>query len=50
METLGCVVAYHLVILAREHFMELKTIRVEIPEGVNIILGQTHFIKTADTN
>ncbi|HYR89768.1 MAG TPA: adenosine-specific kinase [Terriglobia bacterium] len=28
--------------------MEFKTVRVEIPEGANIILGQTHFIKTAE--
>jgi adenosine/AMP kinase len=28
--------------------MDLKTIRVEIPDGSNIILGQTHFIKTAE--
>ena len=28
--------------------MELKTVRVTIPEGANIILGQTHFIKTAE--
>jgi len=28
--------------------MELKAIRIEIPEGCNIILGQTHFIKTAE--
>jgi len=28
--------------------MDLKTIRVEIPDGANIILGQTHFIKTAE--
>ncbi len=28
--------------------METNTIRVEIPEGCNIILGQTHFIKTAE--
>jgi adenosine/AMP kinase len=28
--------------------MELKTVRLEIPEGSNIILGQTHFIKTAE--
>src|SRR5438552_13010167 len=27
--------------------MELKTVRVQIPNGTNIILGQTHFIKTA---
>jgi uncharacterized protein len=28
--------------------MELHTVRVEIPEGCNIVLGQTHFIKTAE--
>jgi adenosine/AMP kinase len=28
--------------------MNLETVRVEIPEGSNIILGQTHFIKTAE--
>jgi adenosine/AMP kinase len=28
--------------------MELKTIRVQIPEGANLILGQSHFIKTVE--
>lgn len=28
--------------------MELKTVKLEIPEGTNIILGQTHFIKTVE--
>ena len=28
--------------------MDLMTVRVDIPEGCNIILGQTHFIKTAE--
>jgi len=28
--------------------MELKEVKIEIPEGCNIILGQTHFIKTAE--
>src|SRR5215475_12128510 len=28
--------------------MDLKTIRVQIPTDANIILGQTHFIKTAE--
>ena len=28
--------------------MELKTVRLEIPEGANIIVGQTHFIKTVE--
>ncbi len=28
--------------------MELKTVKIEIPEGCNIILGQTHFIKSAE--
>ncbi|MGB9715924.1 MAG: adenosine-specific kinase [Thermodesulfovibrionales bacterium] len=28
--------------------MELKTVKIEIPEGCNVILGQTHFIKTTE--
>jgi hypothetical protein len=28
--------------------MELKTVRLEIPEGVNLILGMSHFIKTVE--
>jgi adenosine/AMP kinase len=28
--------------------MELKTVPMRIPEGANLILGQTHFIKTAE--
>jgi uncharacterized protein len=28
--------------------MELKTVRIPIPDGANIILGQAHFIKTAE--
>ena len=28
--------------------MDLKSLRIQIPEGSNIILGQTHFIKTAE--
>ncbi len=28
--------------------MELKAVRVEIPEKSNVIIGQTHFIKTAE--
>jgi adenosine/AMP kinase len=28
--------------------MELTTIRLEIPEGGNVILGQTHFIKSVE--
>jgi hypothetical protein len=28
--------------------MELTTVRINIPEGCNVILGQTHFIKTAE--
>src|SRR6059036_947769 len=35
-------------ILARGVDMDLKTVRVLIPEGANIILGQTHFIKTVE--
>jgi adenosine/AMP kinase len=28
--------------------MDLKAVKLDIPEGCNIILGQTHFIKTAE--
>lgn len=28
--------------------MELLTVRMQIPEGANLILGQAHFIKTAE--
>ncbi len=28
--------------------MELKTVRIEKPEGMNMILGQAHFIKTVE--
>src|SRR3974377_1310520 len=28
--------------------MELKTVPLEVPEGGNLILGQTHFIKTVE--
>jgi hypothetical protein len=28
--------------------MELKTVRLEVPENGNLILGQTHFIKTVE--
>jgi len=26
--------------------MDIRTVRVEIPEGLNVIIGQSHFIKT----
>jgi adenosine/AMP kinase len=28
--------------------MDLWTVRMEIPEGANLILGHAHFIKTAE--
>jgi len=28
--------------------MELKTVKIEIPENGNVIIGQTHFIKTVE--
>ncbi len=28
--------------------IKLDTVKIEIPEGINIILGQTHFIKTVE--
>jgi adenosine/AMP kinase len=26
--------------------MELSAVRIEIPDGANVIIGQSHFIKT----
>ncbi len=31
-----------------DHAMQLTTVRIEKPEAVNFILGQTHFIKTVE--
>jgi len=28
--------------------MELKTVKVDVPEGLNIIIGQSHFVKTVE--
>ena len=28
--------------------MEFKIVKMNIPEGGNLVLGQTHFIKTAE--
>lgn len=28
--------------------MELKSVAIEIPQGTNVIIGQTHFIKTVE--
>ena len=28
--------------------MELKIVDMKIPEGANLVLGQSHFIKTAE--
>lgn len=28
--------------------MEIKTISINVPEGLNIIIGQAHFVKTAE--
>ncbi len=28
--------------------MEIKSLKLEIPEGANIVVGQTHFIKTVE--
>jgi uncharacterized protein len=28
--------------------MDMNSVRIEMPEGCNVILGQTHFIKTAE--
>jgi hypothetical protein len=36
------------VITKQEELMDLKTYKLKIPENTNVILGQTHFIKTAE--
>lgn len=28
--------------------MELKTVKIDIPQGLNVIIGQSHFIKTIE--
>lgn len=28
--------------------MEIKTVKIDIPEGLNVVIGQSHFIKTAE--
>ncbi|MBA4417478.1 MAG: hypothetical protein C0392_06170 [Syntrophus sp. (in: bacteria)] len=28
--------------------MNMKTVRIDIPEGLNIIIGQSHFVKTVE--
>lgn len=28
--------------------MEIKTVKIDIPEGLNIIIGQSHFVKTVE--
>jgi adenosine/AMP kinase len=35
-------------LLAEGFRMELKSVKVEIPENANVIIGQTHFIKTVE--
>ncbi len=30
------------------HMMELKTVKVAMPDGVNVIIGQAHFIKAVE--
>jgi adenosine/AMP kinase len=32
----------------KDEKMELSVVRLEVPEGANLILGQSHFIKTAE--
>lgn len=28
--------------------MEIKTVKIEVPQGLNIIVGQSHFVKTVE--
>jgi hypothetical protein len=32
----------------KEEFMQLLTVKMDIPEGANLILGHSHFIKTVE--
>ncbi|HVP06301.1 MAG TPA: adenosine-specific kinase, partial [Candidatus Acidoferrum sp.] len=34
--------------MSNEHPFRSKIVRIDIPEGVNIIFGQSHFIKTVE--
>ncbi len=36
------------IIKSGEKFVELKSVTIDIPEGSNVIIGQTHFIKTVE--
>jgi uncharacterized protein len=36
------------VIFCKEAYMELKTVKIDVPEGLNVIVGQSHFIKTVE--
>jgi adenosine/AMP kinase len=35
-------------LLVSEETVELKSIKVDVPENANVIIGQTHFIKTTE--
>src|ERR1700720_781562 len=43
-----CCATFHYPGLTNMDEMELKTVRLEIPENGNIIVGQSHFIKTVE--
>ncbi len=34
--------------MSNEHSFRTKIVRIDIPEGINIIFGQSHFIKTVE--
>jgi adenosine/AMP kinase len=34
--------------IKKEEKMELKTVTIDIPEGLNVIIGQSHFVKTVE--
>jgi adenosine/AMP kinase len=35
-------------LIQEEVHMEFKTVKVDVPEGLNIIIGQSHFVKTVE--
>jgi len=43
-----CCIIENEINLQEEPLMELKTVKIEKPEAINFVLGQTHFIKSVE--
>lgn len=42
------VIDSHITAYKKGVFMEFRVVKIQVPEGCNVIIGQTHFIKTAE--